>query len=69
MLPILIKAATIVGKGVPNYSELARKLGVQRPALYAWVKVPDRYCLKLFKVMKGAVPLNVIRPDIYEKGM
>lgn len=69
MLPILRKAATIVGNGIPNYSELARKLGVQRPALYAWVKVPDRYCLKLHKVMKGTVSLSAIRPDIYEKGM
>lgn len=69
MLPILKRAAMIVGNGVPNYSELARQLKVQRPALYSYRKIPDKYCLRLFKLMKGAVSLHEIRSDIYPKGM
>jgi DNA-binding transcriptional regulator YdaS (Cro superfamily) len=66
MLPVIKKAAKIVGGGKANYSELARLLGCQRPSLYVWKHVPICYMKKLVAATNGQITLEMVRPDIFK---
>ena len=67
MLPVLKKAATIVGGGAPNYTKLAEMIGCQRPALYVWVRVPIPYIQKIVKATDSKVTPEMLRPDIFRE--
>jgi len=61
LLPCVAKAAEIVG----SLTKLAEKLGVSRPALYQWRKVPAERVIALETASGGKVTRHEIRPDLY----
>lgn len=65
MLPIIKRAATIIGDGLPNYSALAEAIGAHRSAFYVWKAVPEQYCPKIVKATDNKITLSQIRPDLY----
>lgn len=65
MLPLILKAAKIVGKGKPNVSELARRIGAPRTALYLWRDIPPRYVIKIEKATGGQMKRHQLRGDIF----
>lgn len=64
-LPLILRAAKLVGGKRPNISKLARLLGAPRTALYSWRAVPPSYVLKLEKLTGGKITRHKIRPDVF----
>ncbi len=60
MLPVVLKAAKIVG----SIRQLAKDLGVTRQALYGWKQVPVEQILPIEKATGGKVTRHQMRPDL-----
>lgn len=65
MIAVLVKAAKIVG----GVSQLAKEVGAPRTAMYAWNRIPDRFCVPLYHATNGAISFHEMRKDIYPKNM
>lgn len=65
MLPIILKAARIVGNGRTNVSALARAIDAPRPACYAWKQVPARFVFAIERATGGRIKPYQMRPDLY----
>lgn len=61
VIPIVAEAAKEVG-GVTRLAEL---LGIKRPALYQWKRVPAERVLKIEELTRGKVTRHQMRDDIY----
>jgi DNA-binding transcriptional regulator YdaS (Cro superfamily) len=57
------RAAKIVG----GPTKLAKLLGIHRPALYGWHRVPAERVLAIVKATGGKVTDHQLRPDLYPK--
>lgn len=65
MLPIIKRAAKIIGEGIPNFTGLAAMIGCHRSSLYNYRRVPQHLCAKIVKATGGKITLRMLRPDIY----
>lgn len=56
----------VVQKAIENAgggASLARKLGLQRQAVYQWTEIPSRHVLKVEQLT--GIPRHRLRPDLY----
>jgi DNA-binding transcriptional regulator YdaS (Cro superfamily) len=60
--PALARAAKEVG----GVTKLASLLGIKRPAIYQWKRVPAERAVKIEEVTGGKVTRQELRPDLYE---
>lgn len=61
LIPAVAEAAEKVG----GVTKLAEKLGISRPAIYQWTRVPAERVLAIETATGGQVTRHQLRPDLY----
>lgn len=59
--PALTSAANAVG----GVTRLAGLLGIKRPAIYQWKRIPAERAIQIETVTGGAVSRHQLRPDLW----
>lgn len=60
-IPAVVAAAECVG----SVSRLAIMLGIKRPALYQWTRVPAERVSAIVAATGGRITRHQLRPDLY----
>lgn len=61
LIPVVSRAAGEVG----GVTKLAEILGIKRPALYQWKRVPAERVAAIEEATRGKVSRHDLRPDLY----
>lgn len=61
LLQIVAEAAKEAG----GVTRLAERLGIKRPALYQWKRVPAERVIPIEEATEGKVTRHQLRPDLY----
>lgn len=64
---IKIKAVADAAEIVGGATKLADILGISRPALYQWRRVPAERVLSIEKATDGKVSRERLRPDLFHE--
>lgn len=61
----LLDSVAAAAKCVGGVTRLAEKLGIKRPALYQWRRVPAERVLQIEHATAGQITRHQLRPDLY----
>lgn len=67
MLPVVRRAAVVIGNGRADVTELSRLIGAPRTSPYSWKRVPAEYVLKIERATRRRVRRWEMRPDLYPR--
>lgn len=61
----LLEPVAAAARCVGGVTRLAEKLGIKRPALYQWKRVPAERVLQIESATSGQITRHQLRPDLY----